>query len=87
MLGQVLPSREGTITVEELRAAIKKLKRNRAAVQVPAEFLKGLLDAGQIDEESWILRLMRECWESKTTPTEWHVAKVIPIFKKGDPSN
>jgi hypothetical protein len=86
-LGPVIPSCEGQITPEELRIAIKQLKLHRAAVQVPAEFLRALLDAGEIHEDSWLLKLMRECWQSKTTPTEWHVSKVVPIYKKGDPAN
>ena len=30
---------------------------------------------------------MQLCWDTRTVPSSWHVAKVIPVYKKGDPSN
>ena len=72
---------------KELKAAIQKMNNNRAAVQVPAELLKALSDIGAIDSDSWLLKIMQLCWETQTTPTSWHVAQAIPIYKKGDPAN
>ena len=82
-----LPTCEGTITIEELTVAIRQLKTKKASVQVPAEFLKALLDAGAIDEGHWLMQVMRMCWETKTTPNQWHFAKVVPIYKKGNPAS
>ena len=34
------------------------------------------------------MKLMQLCWDTKTTPSAWHVSsKVVPIYKKGDPSD
>ena len=55
------------------------IENNRAAVEVPAELLKVLEDADAIDSESWLLEIMRLCWDTRTTPSTWHVAKVILI--------
>jgi hypothetical protein len=85
-LGTSLPICTQTITVEELRKAVRQLKNIRAAVEVPAELLNVLEDADAIDSESWLLEIMRLCWDIRTTPSTWHVAKVIPIYKKGDPA-
>ena len=82
-IGTPSPSATGPITVEELRYAVGKLKVKRALVQVPADFLKALLDAKTIDEDSWLLKLIQTCWTTKTTPTACYVAKVIPVFQEG----
>jgi hypothetical protein len=66
---------------------VRKLKIRKAAVQVPAELIKALLQADALNDDSWLLKLMRLCWDTKSTPTAWHVAKVIPVYKKGDPSD
>ena len=29
---------------------------------------------------------MQLCWDTKSTPSEWHVSKVVPVFKKGSPA-
>jgi hypothetical protein len=85
-LGQIIPTCSTPITPEEVQAAVRKLKVNRAAVQIPAEYLKALLNAKAIDSTSWVVRLFQLCWDMKATPTAWHVAKVIPVYKKGDPA-
>ena len=85
-LGASLPVSTQTIALEELRKAIRQLRSNRAAVQVPAELLKALDEAGSIDADCWLLKIMQLCWDSGTTPSSWHIAKVCPIYKKGDPA-
>ena len=82
-----LPTCEGTVAVDELKVAIRQLKTKRASVQVSAEFLKALLGANAIDEGCWLVQVMRMCWETKTTPNQWHFAKVVPIYKNGDPAS
>ena len=71
--------------MEKMRSRI--LKTKRAAAQVPAEYLKALLEADAIKEDCWLLNIMRLCWETKTTPKSWHIAEVIPVYKKGSPSS
>ena len=86
MIGPQLPICNGAITLNELDVAVRRLKLGKTAVQIPAEFLKAFLQADALDEECWLLKLMRLCWDTKTIPTAWHVSKVIPVYKKGDPS-
>ena len=82
-LGATIPSETWTITVLELQEAIRKLKTKRAAVQEPAEYLRALEAEGSIDENHWLLKYLQVCWETKKTPRAWHLAKVIPVYKKG----
>ena len=30
---------------------------------------------------------MRLCWETRTTPSSWHISEVITVFKKGSPTD
>ena len=79
-----LDTKSEEISANELRAAIDKLRCNRAAVQVPAEHLKAILEV-DLEGDSWLLTLMRICRDTKTTPSSWHSSIVIPVFKKGSP--
>ena len=74
-LGAQLASEDGDITAEELSTAIRQLKNKRAAVQIPAEYLKAVVDSDNAGD-AWILKLMRRCWATKTTPESWHLAEV-----------
>ena len=85
-LGSTLQTCSGEIQAEELRAAVKQLKSGKAAVQVPAEYLKAVLDT-DLSCGGWLLTLMRLCWSTKTTPKSWHIAEVIPVYKKGNPAD
>ena len=86
-LGPLLPTCAGTITADELKCAVGKLKTKRAAIQMPAELLKTLLYADAITDDCWLLKLMQMCWDTKTTPTAWHISQVIPVYKKGNPAH
>jgi hypothetical protein len=85
-LGPELETATLEISAAELETAIKHLKNNRAAVQVPAEYLKAVLEV-DMQRDGWLLSLMRLCWNTKTTPKSWHVSEVIPVYKKGDPTD
>ena len=52
-LGPPIPSETGTITALEVQEAIQKLRTKRAAVQVPAEYLRALEAESTIDEDHW----------------------------------
>ena len=85
-LGAELASEDGDITAEELSTAIRQLKNKRAAVQIPAEYLKAVVDSDNAGD-AWIPKLMRRCWATKTTPESWHLAEVVMVFKKGNPED
>ena len=72
-LGQPLQSRISEITEGELRIAVKQLRSKRAAIQVPAEYLKAVL-GGDLSTSAWLLSLMRLCWDTKSTPKSWHIS-------------
>ena len=80
-----LPSCDGPITCEEVAAAIKRFKTKRVAVQVAAEYMKALVEAGAFNTDDWIVKLMALCREAKRAPTSWHVAQVAFVHKKGSP--
>ena len=83
-IGPPICTADGDVTEEELEAAVRKLKHGKAAVEVPAEYLKAVLD-GDLRKEGWLLSLMRLCWQTKTTPRSWHIAKVVLVYKKRQP--
>ena len=35
----------------------------------------------------WAVELCQACWDEKTLPQPWHVARAASIFKKGDESD
>jgi len=89
-LGPELPVNMGTITVEEVRRALRKLKSGKAAGRdgFTSDFWKALL----ANDEAVTLAatVCKACWAHKRLPESWHEALVVPIFKKGDvadPSN
>ena len=69
----------------ELRAALKKLKREKACGPdgLPPEYFKAILQSDCALME--ILGFCNRCWELKQVPEDWHMARVSQIFKKGDP--
>ena len=85
-LGPILETSAAEISAAELEKAIKQLKNNRAAVQVPAEYLKAVIEV-DLQRDGWLLSLMRLCWNTKTTPKSWHISEVIPVYKKGSPTD
>ena len=80
LIGGTLPICTATITVEEVRAAIKRLKRGKAAVDISAEFLKSICEEEGTHGIQWVTRLMQLCWETKSVPTAWHLAQVILVY-------
>ncbi|XP_076105824.1 uncharacterized protein LOC143074160 [Mytilus galloprovincialis] len=71
----------GPITDDEIKAAIKKLKNNKApgVDGIPAEVLKS-----DINLNVNILRdLLNEIWEKEILPTQWKDGIIIKLPKKG----
>ena len=64
-------------------AVIRKLKNNKAAGAdgILAEYFKALL----VDEAciSWLIGCVNSCWEGRCVPSEWRLAQVSMIHKKG----
>ena len=77
---------DGPIEMPELRKAIRKMKSGKATKEhdVPIELYKAL---DQEDSLNHLLFICNEAWTSKSVPTEWSLAVVSMIFKKGDPSS
>ena len=77
----------GSITLIEVKQAISKLKRRKAAGidGSPPEFFQALAATSEGLEQ--IRQLIQICWDSKDLPNDWQTARVQSIFKKGDPSD
>ena len=86
-LGESLPVNSGSISETEVIKASRRLKNNRAAGldDVPGEFWKAVLLPGSA-AAAWITEFVNLCWTEKQVPAEWHKARVVEIFKKGDPA-
>ena len=79
---------ETTISMEELKLAIKQLKvgKRGGKDQIPNELFKALQGKG-LDA---LLELFRDCFNTQSSPAQWREAQVVAIFKKGaadDPGN
>ena len=79
---------EATISMEEVRTAIKQTKSGKRGGkdQIPSEFFKALTGKGL----EALLALFRQCFDTQSSPAQWNIAQVVAIFKKGDaddPSN
>ena len=70
------------ITMSELMAAIRRLKRGKAPGpdEIPMEFYKELQETNL----EHILELLNEWWAEEEVPTQVLQARVVLIFKKGD---
>ncbi|WP_333764848.1 RNA-directed DNA polymerase, partial [Streptomyces sp. IBSBF 2390] len=69
-------------SVEEIKAAIRKLKNNKSPGSdgIPAELLK---HAGEHFVEHLHL-LFQQIWSNLTMPSEWSLSMITPVYKKGD---
>jgi len=78
---------EGEFTNKELRVAIQRLSSGKSVRKndVPIEIFKAMaLGEGSFLKD--FLDLCNECWHSCSVPGEWMTARVVMIFKKGDPA-
>ena len=86
-LNNVLHLNEGPFKETELRRAISQLKSGRAFKDddLPVEFYKALsVEPGH--SLTWLLDLFNSCWSSRVVPSEWTLASVRLIYKKGNPA-
>ena len=80
--GTDLPINTDNPTREEIRAAIKKLKNNKAAGPdgIPAEALKTDINTSV----EIFYHLFDKIWKEEEIPTDWREGYLIKIPKKGD---
>ena len=73
---------ESQITLEELKAAISQMKREKAAGDdgIPVEILK----AGGSFAEQQLLVTYNIAYETEYVPSDWHKGVICPLLKKGD---
>ena len=66
-------------TADEISAAIRKLKKNRAPgiCGITAELLK----SGGAPVISWLLPLFTLIWKYCVIPTDWNLAIILPLWK------
>ena len=78
------PINSEAITLEEVTKAVRKLKSGKAAGKdgIRGEWLR--LKAAGISGELWLHRICQKSWESGLIPTDWDLATIVPLFKKGD---
>jgi len=82
-----LPVELDDFSCKELRRAIHKLSSGKSVRKddVPIEIFK-VLAAGEGGLLKDFLDLCNECWRSSMVPGDWMTARVVMIFKKGDPA-
>jgi hypothetical protein len=77
-----LPFRTGDFTDDELDTGLATLTCDKAAGV--DEIVNEILRRPELSD--CILTIMNMCCTSKTVPTEWHISLLVPVFKKGNPS-
>ena len=82
-LGAALPVREDPFTEEEVRLVVRRLRSERAAGpdQIPAEYWKAI--AEDVEALRWMVEFMNLCRSTCEIPSEWHLAQVSALHKKG----
>jgi Reverse transcriptase (RNA-dependent DNA polymerase) len=73
---------EEAIQMEEVVDAIKGLKNGKApgADKITSEMLKNMGEKAA----KLLLQLYNTAWRQEIIPSDWEVALILPIFKKGD---
>ena len=86
-LGPTLPICVAPISAPEVECAVRKLKDGKSFGEdgVPAEYWKAIFAEGG-EGRRWLLDFCADCWERCEVPTDWHLARVSAIFKKGEPA-
>ena len=83
LMGEVLPVKLEQFDPEEVRSVIQKLRSEKACGPdgVPAEYLKALLGSQSALQE--MTSFLSGCWQRCEVPSDWHLATVTAIHKKG----
>ena len=80
-LNQAELDEDTNISMEELQAAIRKIKIGKApgADQIYPEMIKNQ----GIEADKILLSICQEAWKSKKVPDDWKKGIIVPIHKKG----
>jgi hypothetical protein len=72
-------------TINTVQQCIKDLPTNKAPGidHLKAEMFKPIDDI----LSTILFKLFGLCWKQGKTPTDWNIAQVVPIYKKGDPTD
>ena len=86
VIGGELAVKIGPISADELQCAGRKLKTKKACGidELPSELWKVILEDSSHPIFAWMLNFMTSLWEGRKVPEEWHLSRVIALFKKGD---
>ena len=87
LLGPELPVLQGPISYDEMNAAGRTLKYGKASGSdgIPAESWKAVLTDGS-PSCMWVVNFMNGLLNEERVPSQWHEARVVAIYKKGDPT-
>ena len=80
---EMLLEEDGSISREEVKLAVRKVKMGKSAGMdgIYGEMIR--LGAGVIVD--WLVRMFNVCWRDGKMPQEWQDACIVPIYKgKGD---
>ncbi|CEG83301.1 hypothetical protein RMATCC62417_17248 [Rhizopus microsporus] len=72
------------ITLEDVQTALKLLPPNK--VPGPDHLRQDMLVPLQVTLANILLFLLQLCWPWSYTPTDWRIAQIVLIYKKGDPA-
>ena len=85
-IGEELPINLGPVSTDELKSAGKKLKRKKACGtdELPGELWRIILEDDTHVIFQWVLDFISSLWEGSQVPVQWHLSRVIALFRKGD---
>ena len=73
------------ITAEEVKAAIRHLKNGKASE--PDDIIGEILKAAEESIVPFLVRYFNKLFKEGSFPIEWAKAIIVPLHKKGDPSD
>ena len=81
-LGDLLPTCDTAFSEDEVKAAVRTLKRKRASGpdEIPAEIWQAVTDVPE--GLTQLTDLCNQCWEEEKLPAGWHTASVAAFHKK-----
>ena len=70
---------EKDISMEEVREALKKMKKEKA--EGPSEVSSDWFKALEVDGVEWLTEVINKAWKAEEIPTDWKESTLIPIYK------
>ena len=78
-IGQYETVNQNPPTYEEIENCISKMKNNKAASDIPADFLKVAAEVPKIIEV--LVEIFKKAWEGAELPADWGMAKIECLYK------